>query len=256
MGKSSKATLRLSAYHEGGHVIIQVYDDGRGLDVEKIIQTAYDKGLLAPDSNVEPTMEQAIEIIFTPGFSTNTTITDVSGRGVGMDVVKNAVEALSGEVKIESKQGEFTCTTIKLPLTLAIIKALLITCHNQTYAMPIQSVRENLLVTFDQIKTVSQQKVIVIRDEILPLYDLTEVMYADKPEHEDIISVIVVESQGEKLGFIVDDIIGQQEIVIKSLPESLGEISGISGATVLGNGDVALIIDHNTLIKGRSEAVV
>ncbi len=162
---------------------------------------------------------------------------------------------MSGEVEIESSPGEGTCVTIKLPLTLAIIKALLVTCGSQVYALPIQSVRENLLVISSQIKTVSRQKVIVLRDEILPLLDLNEALGFGQVNHGDTLSVIVVESQGEKAGFIVDDIIGQQEIVIKSLPDILGDIRGISGATVLGNGDVALILDHNSLIKGRSESI-
>lgn len=255
LGKSAEATLRLSAFHEGGHVIIQVYDDGQGLELERIKESAIEKGLLPPNYSGDLTMEQAVDLIFRPGFSTNKAVTDVSGRGVGMDVVKSIVEGLSGQVEIESSPGEGTCVTIKLPLTLAIIKALLVTCGSQVYALPIQSVRENLLVISSQIKTVSRQKVIVLRDEILPLLDLNEALGFGQVNHGDTLSVIVVESQGEKAGFIVDDIIGQQEIVIKSLPDILGDIRGISGATVLGNGDVALILDHNSLIKGRSESI-
>lgn len=255
LGKSAEATLRLSAFHEGGHVIIQVYDDGQGLELERIKESAIEKGLLPPNCSGDLTMEQAVDLIFRPGFSTNKAVTDVSGRGVGMDVVKSIVEGLSGQVEIESSPGEGICVTIKLPLTLAIIKALLVTCGSQVYALPIQSVRENLLVISSQIKTVSRQKVIVLRDEILPLLDLNEALGFGQVNHGDTLSVIVVESQGEKAGFIVDDIIGQQEIVIKSLPDILGDIRGISGATVLGNGDVALILDHNSLIKGRSESI-
>ncbi|MFB5067209.1 MAG: chemotaxis protein CheA [Candidatus Wallacebacter cryptica] len=255
LGKSAEATLRLSAFHEGGHVIIQVYDDGQGLELERIKESAIEKGLLPPNYSGDLTMEQAVDLIFRPGFSTNKAVTDVSGRGVGMDVVKSIVEGLSGQVEIESSPGEGTCVTIKLPLTLAIIKALLVTCGSQVYALPIQSVRENLLVISSQIKTVSRQKVIVLRDEILPLLDLNEALGFGQVNHGDTLSVIVVESQGEKAGFIVDDIIGQQEIVIRSLPDILGDIRGISGATVLGNGDVALILDHNSLIKGRSESI-
>lgn len=255
LGKSAEATLRLSAFHEGGHVIIQVYDDGQGLELERIKESAIEKGLLPPNYSGDLTMEQAVDLIFRPGFSTNKAVTDVSGRGVGMDVVKSIVEGLSGQVEIESSPGEGICVTIKLPLTLAIIKALLVTCGSQVYALPIQSVRENLLVISSQIKTVSRQKVIVLRDEILPLLDLNEALGFGQVNHGDTLSVIVVESQGEKAGFIVDDIIGQQEIVIKSLPDILGDIRGISGATVLGNGDVALILDHNSLIKGRSESI-
>lgn len=254
-GKPAQATLRLSAFHEGGHVIIQVYDDGQGLSLNRITQTAKERGLLPADFDGILTMDQAIDLIFQPGFSTNQVVTDLSGRGVGMDVVKSIVEGLGGHVEVESSPGEGTCVTIKLPLTLAIIKALLITCGNQVYALPIQSVRENLLVTRSQIKTVSQQHVIVLRSEILPIVDLAESLGFKPQDHGETLTVIVVESHGEKTGFIVDDIIGQQEIVIKSLSDFLGSIRGISGATVLGNGEVALILDHNTLIKGRNDVV-
>lgn len=254
-GKPTQATLRLSAFHEGGHVIIQVIDDGQGLELDRITKIGIERGLIPSDFEGVLTMEQAIELIFQPGFSTNEFVTDLSGRGVGMDVVKSIVEGLGGHVEVESSPGEGTCVTIKLPLTLAIIKALLITCGDQVYALPIQSVRENLLVTRSQIKTVSQQSVIVLRSEILPLVDLAESLGFEPPDHGDTLTVIVVESHGEKTGFIVDDIIGQQEIVIKSLSDFLGNIRGISGATVLGNGEVALILDHNTLIKGRNDVV-
>jgi len=255
LGKPTKATLRLSAYHEGGHVIIQVYDDGRGIDVDKIKKVAIKRGILPPNYAHDLTMDQAIDLIFQPGFSTNESVTDISGRGVGMDVVKNVVESLNGHIVVESTSGEGTCITIKLPLTLAIIKALLIACAGQIYALPIQSVRENLLVSQDQIKTVAGQKVIVLRNEVVPLIDLADFLGFSHPGHGNTLSVIIVESHGEKTGFIVDDIVGQQEIVIKSLTDVLGEVRGISGATVLGNGEVALIIDHNTLTKGRSESV-
>lgn len=255
LGKPTKATLRLSAYHEGGHVIIQVYDDGRGIDVDRIKKVAIKRGILPPNYAHDLTMDQAIDLIFQPGFSTNESVTDISGRGVGMDVVKNVVESLNGHIVVESTSGEGTCITIKLPLTLAIIKALLIACAGQIYALPIQSVRENLLVSQDQIKTVAGQKVIVLRNEVVPLIDLADFLGFSHPGHGNALSVIIVESHGEKTGFIVDDIVGQQEIVIKSLTDVLGEVRGISGATVLGNGEVALIIDHNTLTKGRSESV-
>ncbi|MDI9420569.1 MAG: chemotaxis protein CheA [Bacillota bacterium] len=254
-GKPAEATLRLSAFHEGGHVIIQVFDDGHGFELDRITKIAIERGSLPADVDGVVTMEQAIEIVFQPGFSTNEVVTDLSGRGVGMDVVKSTVEGLGGHVEIESSPGEGTCVTIKLPLTLAIIKALLITCSNQVYALPIQSVRENLLVASSQIQTVSQQSVIVLRNEVLPLVDLAEALGFEQHHHGDTYTVIVTESHGEKAGFIVDDIVGQQEIVIKSLSDFLGNVRGISGATVLGNGEVALILDHSTLIKGRNDAV-
>lgn len=255
LGKPLQATIRISAYHEGSHVLIRVADDGQGLDVETIKRIAIERGLLPPNYNANFTVNEAVNMIFEPGFSTNDNVTDISGRGVGMDIVKNIVESLSGQIEIESKSGQGLCVTIKLPLTLAIIKALLVESQDQTYAIPIQAVKENLLVNSNQIKTVSQQQVIVLRNEVLPLIDLAEFLGFPRSSHGDILSVIVTESQGTKIGFIVDDLIGQQEIVIKSLTDVLGDIYGIGGATVLGDGQVALILDHSILTKGRSESV-
>ena len=255
LGKPPQATIRISAYHEGSHVLIKVADDGQGLDVESIKRTAIERGLLPPNYNANFTVNEAVNMIFEPGFSTNDYVTDISGRGVGMDIVKNIVESLSGHIEIESKTGQGLCVTIKLPLTLAIIKALLVKCQNQTYAIPIQAVKESLLVNSNQIKTVSQQQVIVLRNEVLPLIDLAEFLGFAPSSHGDVLSVIIIESQGVKIGFIIDDLIGQQEIVIKSLTDVLGDIYGISGATVLGDGQVALILDHSILTKGRSESI-
>lgn len=255
LGKPPQATIRISAYHEGSHVLIKVADDGQGLDVESIKRTAIERGLLPSNYNAIFTVNEAINMIFEPGFSTNDYVTDISGRGVGMDIVKNIVESLSGQIEIDSKSAQGLCVTIKLPLTLAIIKALLVKCKNQTYAIPIQAVKESLLVNSNQIKTVSQQQVIVLRNEVLPLIDLAEFLGFAPSSHGDVLSVIVIESQGVKIGFIIDDLIGQQEIVIKSLTDVLGDVYGISGATVLGDGQVALILDHSILTKGRSESI-
>ncbi len=254
-GKPSQATIRISAYQEGSNVLVKVEDDGGGLNVENIKRIAITKGLLPSNYNAPFTMEDAVNMIFKPGFSTTEQVTDTSGRGVGMDVVKNTVESLSGQIEMQSVAGQGLSVTIKLPLTLAIIKALLVKSNDQTYAIPIQAVRENLLVTPEQLKTVSQQKVIVLRQEVLPLIDLSEFLGFQSRQHEDILSVIITESQGTKIGFIVDDLIGQQEIVIKSLTDILGDIHGIAGATVLGDGQVALILDHSALTKGRSDSI-
>lgn len=253
IGKAVPAQLRLEARHEGSHVVIEVSDDGQGIDVAKIKQTAIKRGLLPANHQGDLSIDEAIDLLFKPGFSTSDKVTDISGRGVGMDAVKSTVESLSGQVVMKSVPGQGTVTTIKLPLTLAIIKALLVVCQNQTYAIPIQAVRENLLVSQDQIQTLSQRDVIVLRNEVLPLLDLAETLGFERSKHGETLSVIVTESQGEKVGFIVDDLIGQQEIVIKSLASILGDINGIGGATVLGNGEVALILDQSTLIRGRSE---
>lgn len=255
LGKPAQGLIRLEARHEGSHVIIEVADDGQGINVEKIKEKAINKGLLPENFTGELSTAEAIELLFKPGFSTSEKITDISGRGVGMDAVKTAVEALSGQVIMTSTPGKGSSIVIKLPLTLAIIKALLVRTHGQIYAIPIQAVRENLLITKDQIKTVNREKVFVLRNEVLPLFDLAETLGFESQDDGDSYSVIVTEDHGGKVGFIVDELIGQQEIVIKSLNELVGDIPGIGGATVLGSGRVALILDHSTLIKRRSETI-
>ncbi len=248
-GKPEVGTIRLGARHEGSHILIELSDDGQGVDVEAIRKKATAKGLLDPERSSPLQPDEAVRLLFEPGFSTAESVSDLSGRGVGMDAVKAVVESLSGTVEMHSKPGQGTRTTIKLPLTLAIIKALLVRADGTPYAIPIQVVRENLLITPEQIKTVRQKKVIMRRGEVLPLLDLAECLGWRPAEIDGAISVIVVDVRGEKIAFIVDDLIGQQEIVIKSLSDLLGDIPGIAGATVLGNGQVALILDNSTLIR-------
>ena len=249
-GKPTAGTVRVGARHEGSHIVIAVEDDGGGLNVEKIRAKAIERGLLPSDVG-EISKQTAIDLLFQPGFSTASVVTDISGRGVGMDAVKSVIESMSGTIEIETEPEKYLRTVIKLPLTLAIIKALLVVADGATYAIPIQAVRENLQITRDQIKTVQQHDVIVLRDEILPLYDLAECLGFTplQPEQDESLSVIVMETRGQKAAFIVEDLIGQQEIVIKSLGDLIGEVKGIAGAAVLGNGQVALILDNSTLLR-------
>ena len=246
-GKPAAGTITLGARHEGSHILIEISDDGQGLNLERIREKAIEKGLLTPDHG-SITVEEAGDLLFSAGFSTAEQVTDLSGRGVGLDAVKSTVESLSGTIEIESEPGHYMRTTIKLPLTLAIIKALMVVADGETLAIPIQAVRENLQVERSQIKTVQQNDVIMLRNEVLPLYDLAECLGFKPLDTEGPLSVIVVEIRGQKVGFVVEDLIGQQEIVIKSIGGILSDIRGIAGATVLGNGTIALIIDNSTLI--------
>lgn len=246
-GKPPAGTIRLSARHEGSHILIEISDDGQGLNVERIRDKAIERGLLASGTK-ELTMAEAINFLFHPGFSTAETVTDLSGRGVGLDAVKATVESLSGTIEMESEPGKSTRTTIKLPLTLAIIKALLVKVDGETVAIPIQAVRENIQIEPGQIKTIQQNEVIMLRNEVLPLYDLADCLGFKAVDRSGPLPVIIVEVRGEKVGFIVEDLIGQQEIVIKSLSSIVGDVKGVAGATVLGNGRIALIIDNSTLI--------
>ncbi len=230
-------------------MIIEVSDDGNGIDVERVKKRAIEKGLLPADSQ-ELSIPEAVELLFTPGFSTAEKVSDISGRGVGMDAVKTVVESLSGSIEMFSEPGKGSTIQIRLPLTLAIIKTLLVECQEDVYAIPIQSIRENLHVSLEDIKTVQRKQVIVVREEIIPLFDLAECLGFGQTEMKnDLLSVIIVDVRGEKVGFLVDQLIGQQEIVIKSLSEILGDVPGIAGAAVLGDGRVALILDTGTIIK-------
>lgn len=246
-GKSPTGTIRLGARHEGSHILIEICDDGQGLNLEQIRKKAIERGLLSADAP-EISTREAADLLFHPGFSTAEQVTDLSGRGVGLDAVKAVVESLSGTIDLESEPGKSLRTIIKLPLTLAIIKALLVVADGETLAIPIQAVRENIQIERDQIKTVQQNDVIMLRNEVLPLYDLSVCLGFEPLKSEGPLPVIIVEIGGEKIGFIVEDLIGQQEIVIKSLSRVLNDVKGIAGATVLGNGRVALIIDNSTLL--------
>ncbi len=246
-GKPETGTIRLGARHEGSHILIEISDDGQGLNVERIRAKGIERGLL-PENSGELSVQEAADLLFQPGFSTAQEVTDLSGRGVGLDAVKATVESLSGTIEIESEPGLYLRTIIKLPLTLAIIKALLVVADGETLAIPIQAVRENIQVEQSQIKTVQQHDVILLREEVVPLYDLAECLGFEPLKSDEPLPVIIVEIRGNKVGFVVEDLIGQQEIVIKSIKGILNDIQGIAGATVLGNGTIALIIDNSTLI--------
>lgn len=249
-GKPETGTISLEARHEGSHILIEIRDDGQGLHVDKIREKAVQRGLLPPDGN-QITNREAVELLFSPGFSTAEQVSDLSGRGVGLDAVRSTVESLSGTIDIHFEPGQSLTTTIKLPLTLAIIKALMVIVDGDHLAIPLQAVRENIQVEQHQIKTVQQRNVIMLRDQVLPLYDLAECLGFNGVETNDPFAVIILDIKDEKVGFIVEDLIGQQEIVIKSLNGVMREIPGIAGATVLGNGNVALILDNSTLLDRR-----
>lgn len=247
-GKPETGTIRLEARHEGSHVVIEVADDGRGIDVEKIKQKAVQRNIITADQAAKMTPQEARSLIFQPGFSTADQVTDVSGRGVGMDAVKAALEAMNGSVDVVSREGQGTTVSLKLPLTLAIIKALLVKVASDTYAIPIQAVRENLRVPPEDVKTIRQERVITLRNEVLPLLDLSERLGFGALQREGALPVIVVEASSSKVGLIVDELLGQQEVVIKSLSPILGDVPGVAGATVLGSGQVALILDVSGLL--------
>jgi two-component system chemotaxis sensor kinase CheA len=243
-GKPEKGTLKISAYQEGSGVIIEVTDDGKGIDPEKVKKKAIERGILDEEEATTISDEEAIQIVLLPGFSLAPVITDISGRGVGMDAVKSKVEALGGQLDLVSRMGQGTSVYVRLPLTLAIVLSLLIKVGDETYAISLENVEETILVKRENIKTVHGSPATLLRGEVLSLSDLGNVLGTAVEETDrDEYPVVVVKIGKNKIGFIVNELIGQQEIVIKSLGRFLSKIKGIAGATILGDGNVALILD-------------
>jgi len=248
-GKSETGHVYLIARHEGNNVVIEVADDGKGLNTEVIKKKAVEKELVTPEEVEKMDESSLLKLIFAAGLSTAEKVTDISGRGVGLDAVKNKIEALSGSIFIESKVGRGTSFKIHLPLTLAIIQALLVRLEAEIYAIPLSFIAETTSIIPDQINKVQDQEVMLLRGDVLPLLRLHEILQvppSDLPK-EDEINVVVVRKGETRVGLIVDTLIGQQEIVIKSLGTLLGNIPVIAGATMLGNGRVSLIIDVASL---------
>ncbi len=247
-GKSEVGTITLDAYHEGNHIAITVSDNGSGLDIDKIYKIALEKGLVGEKE--EMSEKDIANLIFLPGFSTADKITDMSGRGVGMDVVKKALNSLGGLIDIKTKKGEGTSFIIRLPLTLAIIQALLVEVSKEIYAVPLSSVVETLLVKSREIKTVGGLPMVQLRGNTLPLISLKEKFdLSDSGKQQDEVFVVVVGLGDRTLGLIVDELHGQEEIVIKTLGDYLNNLPGIAGATILGDGKVTLILDIGSLIQ-------
>lgn len=245
-GKEERGTVRLASYQKGNHVVIEVEDDGGGIDLEKVKQKALAKGLVHDVSTLNE--REALELIFLPGFSTADQITDVSGRGVGMDVVRNNIAAVSGMVDIETWPGRGSRFTIVLPITLAIIKALIISCAGRTYALPITSVVESLLLVPEEIRTVENKEVISLRETTLPLLRLDRFLAVERIDTPIEQYVVVVGAAEKRLGLVVDDLLGQQDIVIKPLGEVFRTIRGISGAADLGDQRTILVLDAGGII--------
>ncbi|MGI6429653.1 MAG: chemotaxis protein CheA [Syntrophomonadaceae bacterium] len=246
-GKPRLGTIILRARHEGNNVYIEVEDDGAGIQTDRIRQKAIDRGLIGAKEAEEMTNEEAIELLFSPGFSTAENVTDISGRGVGLDVVKSKIESLNGEMQIESKPGEGTRFKIKLPLTLAIIQALMVSVRDEIYAIPLSSVNETTILLQEEIKMIQNQEVMVLRGNVLPLYRLDNLLEVPGESQSEELYVVVVRKGDKQVGLVVDTLIGQQEIVIKSLGKVLAGIPGIAGAIVAGDGNVRLILDISTL---------
>ena len=248
-GKPEHGTINLKAYQDGNNVIIEVSDDGRGIDLSSVLTRALDVGLTSAEQAKNLKDYEIISYLFEPGFSTSSEVTDVSGRGVGLDVVKTKIESLGGSIETSFIKDKGTTFQIRLPLTLAIIQALMVLVGNETYAIPLSSIRETVIVTKDQIKTVQKREVILLRGNVIPIIRLNQALETEKfDENQKELTLVIVKKGEKNVGLAVDDLIGQQEIVIKSLGKFLNDIEFIAGATILGNGEVALILDINKLV--------
>jgi two-component system chemotaxis sensor kinase CheA len=248
LGKPEEGKVVLRAYHDGNTVVIEVEDDGKGIDIERIAKKAVEKGLYTEQQLEKFNTEEIIQLIFEPGFSTAKRVSDLSGRGVGLDVVKTKIESLGGLVEVDSRKNAGSKFIIRLPLTLAIIQALLIGLGNESYAIPLNSIKEIVTVQTASVKNVQNREVVLLRGEILPLIRLDRELGLEREREQQEEMTVVVVRKGEKLaGVIVDKLIGQQEIVIKSLGKYLSGVRYIAGATILGDGKVSLILDTNSL---------
>ncbi|MBS4172538.1 chemotaxis protein CheA [Bacillus sp. FJAT-49736] len=249
-GKSEDGTITLKAYHSGNHVFIEISDDGAGINREKVLQKAISKGIVHEHEADSLSDKQVYELILSSGFSTADKISDISGRGVGLDVVKSTIESLGGSITIDSVEGSGSVFIIQLPLTLSIISVMLVEVGKEKFAIPLSSIIETAIIKNTDILTAHNQKVIDFRGKVVPLVFLKDVFEVPETIDESGFTSVIIVRKAEKMAaLVVDSFIGQQEIVLKSLGNYLLNVFAISGATILGNGQVALIVDCNALIK-------
>lgn len=248
-GKDEQGNVYLDAFQDGNNVVIEVSEDGRGINVEKVKNKALNNGTITKDQAEAMSDQDIIDLLFRPSFSTADKISDVSGRGVGLDVVKTKIEALGGDVEVKSEFGKGSKFTIRLPLTLAIIQALMVKLGEEKYAIPLNTIQNIEDVKLSNIKYIQNQEVINLRGHVIPIIHLDGLLGVEKEDSEqDSITVVIVNKGDKQAGFVVDGLIGQQEIVIKTLGKYLTNNKLIAGATILGDGEVALILDVNSLV--------
>ena len=248
-GKPEAGSIWLDAYQDGNNVIIEVRDDGNGIDIEAVRNKGIERGVITPEQAAAMSDKEVINLLFNAGFSTAKKVTDVSGRGVGLDVVKSKIESLSGEVDVKSQLGVGSTWTIRLPLTLAIIQALMVVVGGEKYAISLGSIQTIETIDKSDIKLVQNEEVINLRGTVIPLIRLNEVIETESQPIDENSLIVVIVKKGDKMaGLVIDELIGQQEIVIKPLGKYVKHVKFITGATILGDGEVALIFDANTLL--------
>ena len=249
LGKSEVGNIWLNAYQDGNNVNIEVRDDGAGINIEKVRNKALEKGMITPEQAEVMTDKEIIDLLFQPSFSTADKITDVSGRGVGLDVVKTKIEGLGGNIECRSVMGEGSSFIIHLPLTLAIIQALMVELGNEKYAIPLGSIQTIEDVPLSDIKYVQTKEVINLRGTVIPLIRLDQILDVESAAQDlESLTVVIVKKGDKQAGLVVDNLIGQQEVVIKSIGSYINCSKIISGATILGDGEIALILEVNTLV--------
>jgi two-component system chemotaxis sensor kinase CheA len=249
-GKPAKGTITLSASQEGDHILLSITDDGAGMDPEKLKQIAISRGVLDPDAATRMSDSEAFNLIFAPGFSTKQQISDISGRGVGMDVVKTSITQLNGTIAIHSEKGVGSRIEIKVPLTLAILPTLMVQVGKQTFALPLTSVSEIFYLDLGMSKMVDGQLTIIVRDKAIPLFFLQEwLIRGGRGQRTESGHVVIVQVGTQQIGFVVDNLIGQEEVVIKPLDKLLHGTPGMAGATITSDGGIALILDIPGLLK-------
>ncbi|MEK9802589.1 MAG: chemotaxis protein CheW, partial [Curvibacter sp.] len=246
-GKPETGTITLSAAHQGGSIVIEVRDDGRGLNRDRILKKARERGLDVSDQMSDAEVWQ---LIFAPGFSTADVVTDVSGRGVGMDVVKKNIAALNGTVEIDSSEGYGMRVSVRLPLTLAIMDGMSVGVGDEVYILPLSSVVESFQVKEEAVNTVAQgSRLVKVRDEYMPVIELEKVFQVPRDDAKSSDIMVVVEAEGSRVALLVDELLGQQQVVVKNLETNYRKVPNVSGATILGDGTVALILDTSALVR-------
>lgn len=247
-GKPELGSIFLDAYQDGNNVVIEVRDDGNGIDIEQVKRKALEKGVITPEQANNMDDKAFLDLLFRPSFSTSEKITEVSGRGVGLDVVKTKIEGLGGDIEVRTELGVGSTFVIRLPLTLAIIQALMVTLGDEKYAIPLSTIQTIEDIPVNDIKYIRGKEVISLRESVIPLIHLSDVLDIEQTREVDNLIVVIIQKGDKKAGLVVDELIGQQEIVIKTLGKHLNNNKLLSGATILGDGEVALILDVNTLL--------
>lgn len=256
LGKPAVGTVTLRAYHKGNSVVIEIEDDGKGIDPDKMREVAVNKGIITPEEARNLTDREATELIFAPGFSSAKVVTDISGRGVGMDVVRTNIKNLKGNIAIHTVPGQGTRFTLSLPLTLAIIEALMIKMGNQMYAIPLDAVATTTKLESKILTSINGRKAVTLRGEVLGIVDLGELLNLPETLNNDIISVVILQDNDRRIGLVVNQLLDRQEIVIKPLGMYLNNIQGLSGASIMGDGSVVLILDpHEIYMMASPKAI-